>query len=594
MLIDLMGIFSKSPIDEREVEMKKKKLVGVTALVPLALFNSTVLPAYAENTEYQETGMEAESAECQVIYKSTYDFSEDIPKYPELEVSASGYDGVYDGKPHGITVGCKNNGATILYSTDGKTYTEKNPVYTNVGTYVTYYKVEKDGYTTAAGQATVKIAEAKIDYILKEYSGVYDGKPHSIDLSVKTDGCRVLYSGDGINFTEKKPEYTGVGTHVIYYQIEKEGYTTVTGQAAIKITDGRIDYTLHEYNGPYDGRPHSIDLSVKTDGCKVLYSVDGINFTEKKPEYKEPGTYTVYYKIIKDNYETVEGNSQIIIREKDNGIKLSDTSGTVKVDESIKFTVDTGGEPFDVAVSDSSIAKVTVKDGVVTVTGLKEGKTTITISCNGKTAKYEVTVVDTDIKLSDTSGTVKVDDSIKFTVDTGGEPFDVAVSDPSIAKITVKDGVVTVTGLKAGTATITITSNGKRATYKVTVTDADIKLSDTKGTVKVDESTQFTVDTGGKAFDVTISDSSIAKVTVKDGIVTVTGLKVGTATITVTSNGKSATYKITVVGTENGNPDKISNVQTGDESNFLLYGAIAIASAFGLAKNKSRKEKRKL
>ncbi len=112
-------------VDKKKVEMKKKKYVGIAALLPLALFKLTALPVSAEVTGYQEadTSTEETSAECQVIYKSTYDFSEEIPKYPELEVSSSGYEGVYDGKSHGITVDCKTDGATILYSTDGKTYT---------------------------------------------------------------------------------------------------------------------------------------------------------------------------------------------------------------------------------------------------------------------------------------------------------------------------------------------------------------------------------------------------------------------------------------------------------------------------------------
>lgn len=353
---------------KREVKMKKKKIAGISALIPFTLCNFSVLPVSAEAAEYQEldAGLEEYSADCQVIYKEKYDFSEEIPKYPELEVSASGYTGIYDGKAHGISVDCKTAGATILYSMDGRIFTDKKPVYKDAGTYITYYKVEK------------------------------------------------------------------------------EGYATTTGHAVVKIEEGKINYTLNEYNGPYDGKPHGIDLSVKTNGYKVLYSEDGINFTLKQPEYKEPGTYTVYYKIIKDNYETVTGSGKITIHEKDSNIKLSDTSGTVKVDDSIKFTVDTDGVPFDVTISDPSIAKITVKNGIVTVTGLKEGTAMITITSNGKSATYKVSVVGKDdIKLSDTSAIVKVDDSVKFTIDTGENPFDVIISDSSIPKNSGKNGSIT-------------------------------------------------------------------------------------------------------------------------------------------------------
>ena len=217
--------------------MKKKKFVGLTALLPLALFNVTALPVYAEVTDFQEadTSTEESSAECEVIYKSTYDFSEEIPKYPELDVTASGYEGIYDGKSHGITVDCKTEGATILYSTDGKTYSTKKPEYTNVGTYVTYYKVEKDGYTATTGSAVVKIKEAEIEFDADDCIVFYDGKHRTIDLSVKTDGCKVLYSEDGINYSSKKPEYKEPGTYTVYYKIMRDNYATVTGSSTVTI-----------------------------------------------------------------------------------------------------------------------------------------------------------------------------------------------------------------------------------------------------------------------------------------------------------------------------------------------------------------------
>ena len=222
--------------------MKKKKFVGISALLPLILCNFETLPVHAEVTDSQtvDTSTEETSVECQVIYKSTYDFSEEIPKYPELDVTAYGYEGIYDGKAHGITVDCKNEGATILYSKDGKTYSAKKPEYTDVGTYVTYYKVEKDGYTTATGSEIVKIKEAEIEFDSDDCIVFYDGKDHSIDLSVKTDDCEVLYSEDGINYSSKKPEYKEPGTYTVYYKIMRDNYATVTGSSTvtIKANDG--------------------------------------------------------------------------------------------------------------------------------------------------------------------------------------------------------------------------------------------------------------------------------------------------------------------------------------------------------------------
>ena len=86
-------------------------------------------------------------------------------------------------------------------------------------------------------------------------------------------------------------------------------------------------------------------------------------------------------------------------------------------------------------------------------------------------------------------------------------------------------------------------------------------------------------------------------------MISVTGLKEGTATITITSNGKTALYKVRVIGNgtiNTGNTDSskhqntgshTSNVQTGDESNIFFYVMMLMVSAFGLTKLK-RREKR--
>lgn len=298
--------------------MKKKRCVGIAALFPLVLSNFTALPVYAEVTDSQkaDTSTEETSAECQVIYKSTYDFSEEIPKYPLLDVTAYGYEGIYDGKSHGITVDCKTEGAAILYSTDGKTYSAKKPGYTDAGTYVTYYRVEKNGYTTTTGFAAVKIKEAVIDYDIDD-SPVY-----------------------------------------------------------------------------YDGGKHSIKITVRTEDCQILYSTDGINYSTKKPEYTEAGTYTVYYKIMGDNYETVTGSGKLVIKENTNNNKivLPDTGGTVKVGETVEVPVDTGGNPVEASVSDPDVISVTVKNSKLVITGLKKGTADITVKSGGKTVTYRVNV----------------------------------------------------------------------------------------------------------------------------------------------------------------------------------------------------------
>lgn len=261
--------------------MKRNRFIGIAALMPLVLSNFAVLPVHAEVTGSQtvDTSTEETSAECQVIYKSTYDFSEEIPKYPELDVTAYGYEGIYDGKSHGITVDCKTEGATILYSTDGKTFSTKKPEYRNVGTYVTYYKVEKDGYTTVVGTEIVKIKEAEIEFDADDCIVFYDGKNHSIDLSVKTDDCEILYSEDGINYFSKKPEYKEPGTYTVYYKIMRDNYATVTGSSTvtIKAKDATANNVNQNTSNQNNSNKNSNKNNTNQNSGQSSGSMDGVN-----------------------------------------------------------------------------------------------------------------------------------------------------------------------------------------------------------------------------------------------------------------------------------------------------------------------------
>ncbi len=86
-----------------------------------------------------------------------------------LSVTASGYNGTYNGSDHSITV--TSSGATITYSSDGTNYSSTKPTYRNAGTYTTYYKVSKTGYNTVTGSRTVVINKASGSISLSSTSG---------------------------------------------------------------------------------------------------------------------------------------------------------------------------------------------------------------------------------------------------------------------------------------------------------------------------------------------------------------------------------------------------------------------------------------
>ena len=80
----------------------------------------------------------------------------------EREVTVSGYAGPYDGQPHGITVSDIGENDTVTYSTDGLTFTEECPTFTEVGRHTVTVKVSRPDYSDLLIPAEVNISEEPV------------------------------------------------------------------------------------------------------------------------------------------------------------------------------------------------------------------------------------------------------------------------------------------------------------------------------------------------------------------------------------------------------------------------------------------------
>ena len=204
------------------------------------------------------------------------------------------------------------------------------------------------------------------------------------------------------------------------------------------------------------------------------------------------------------------------------------------------------------------------------VTPLKAGTATITVTAqavvttNGMalfttraTAKCTVTVTDntipaTNIELDASSKTMTVGEKAKLTA--------TVKPDDSTDKVTWKsknDKIVSVdengniTALATGTTEITATAGSVSAVCKVTVEGvkvSEVKLDKTSVSLKAGETAQLTATvTPDNATDKTVTwTSSKPTVAAVDENGKITAVAPGTATITATADGKSATCTVTV------------------------------------------------
>ena len=89
--------------------------------------------------------------------------------------------------------------------------------------------------------------------------------------------------------------------------------TSVTTRNMVR----NLSYTITNYEGLYDGQPHSAFVS-SSDGVEIRYSENLYGtYTGTAPTYTEPGNYTVYYYLSKDNYYPAYGALTIKIKDYD-------------------------------------------------------------------------------------------------------------------------------------------------------------------------------------------------------------------------------------------------------------------------------------
>jgi uncharacterized protein YjdB len=227
---------------------------------------------------------------------------------------------------------------------------------------------------------------------------------------------------------------------------------------------------------------------------------------------------------------------------------VRDVNGAVVVDRVVTWSS-----------SNSAIATVTASG---LVTGVAPGSATITATSEGKSGTATVTVNPipvATVTVAPASANLITGQSttlVPTVKDAGGNVLTGRVvtwtsSATSVATVS-SSGVVT--AVASGTATVTATSEGKTAVANVTVTPPPVvavSVAPPASTVIAGQTVTLaatTTDAGGNVLTGRVvtwasSNSAVASVSAA-GVVT--GAKLGTVTITATSEGKSGTATVTV------------------------------------------------
>ena len=365
------------------------------AVTLVAEGETTIKASFAGNDKY-------ESAEAS--YKLT------VSNKATMEVTATGYEGVYDGNAHGITVTAPE-GATVKYGTEeGKYDLTENPTYTNVGTYTVYYQVTKEATETVTGSAKVTInkATATLKFSAETATTTVGSTTFQAPtLTVTPGGLSIKYESTNtdvatVNETTGAVTLVGAGETTIkatfagndkYEPAEASYKLTVSSKATMEVS-------ATGYEGVYDGNAHGITVTAP-EGATVKYGTEeGKYDLTENPTYTNVGTYTVYYQVTKEATETVTGSAKITITKATATLKFSAETATATLGAEFQtptLTVTPEGlEVVKYTSSNTDVATVNETTGAVTL--VAAGETTITAKFAGNDnyeaaeASYTLTV----------------------------------------------------------------------------------------------------------------------------------------------------------------------------------------------------------
>lgn len=249
-----------------------------------------------------------------------------------------------------------------------------------------------------------------------------------------------------------------------------------------------------------------------------------------------------------------------------------------EIDVAQYFTDPDGDElAYQAASSDTTLAALAVSGSVVTVTGVAVGSVTVTVTAQdtaglsaeqsfgvtvpNRSPKAVGTIADREVEVD----SVEVVDVAEYFTDPDRQEleYSAASSDTTRVTLTVSGSVLTIAGAAAGNAAVTVTATDpgglsaeqsfvvtvpNRPPHTVgTIADRDLFVGDT---IELDAAQHFSDPDGDTlAYAATSSDSSFTAVRVTGSAVTLTGMAVGSATVTVTAadpEGLAAEQEFTV------------------------------------------------
>lgn len=200
-----------------------------------------------------------------------------LPELKESEIEGihtADVNETYNGSAKTITVNGTQAGDIISYALKGETYTTEQPEMINAGTYQVLYKVERSGYKTFYGTATVIIEKATPTYTIPKLKGI-SGKQLK---DVKLPKGFTWQTTTSITFVKE-------GTYSYFAT-----YTPQDTKNYKKISNIKVQVTVtcpgHQYTSKVTKEPTETKKGQRTYTCKICkntYTKEIAMLSPRKP-----------------------------------------------------------------------------------------------------------------------------------------------------------------------------------------------------------------------------------------------------------------------------------------------------------------------
>lgn len=161
----------------------------------------------------------------------------------KVDISADGYDGVYDGNSHSITVNVSgvedSQIESIKYGTTEGTYDlTDNPAYTDVGEYTVYYQITLTDGSVKTGNAIVKITPKPITDSTVTVEVTAPANPGDDPIVTVKDGDKTLTENADYTVTTTETTDTNTGKTTITVNVMGKGNYKDTVTKSVEIDSG--------------------------------------------------------------------------------------------------------------------------------------------------------------------------------------------------------------------------------------------------------------------------------------------------------------------------------------------------------------------